>query len=384
MNSPDVGYTWVIEESLDSVGTPIGNIRYRFSNYDSDITGNTHLDQGSYYSKNPANDNVPGLSPYTSISFERGKLLSKEYRSANDIVYKKEVYNYSRTGHEPLLTAHQYVVTFGYNPFYSRYQDGCYGWLTYTHTASYLPVSVTETIRSTNGQTVEYRTKTFEYNAHKMLSRETCTMSDGTEEVTTYKYPFDYTSYRWMTDANITAPVIEKKVTAGGLTHTETNEYAGNSNGVPYIQKRTVGTGGSGRTEFEVSRVDSYGNPVEMTVNGISNVLCWGYEGQRLLAHVENATFNKLKYLLNMNPNATTMDYSALVNGRSLLPSALFHLYQYDANLRLQSETTPNGITTFYKYDNFGRLCEIYYIDGVTGNKKLLESYGYHYYNQQQ
>lgn len=384
MNSPDVGYTWVIEESLDSVGTPIGNVRYRFSNYDSDITGNTHLDQGSYYSKNPANDNVPGLSPYTSISFERGKLLSKEYRSANDIVYKKEVYNYSRTGHEPLLTAHQYVVSFGFNHFYSRYQDGCYGWLTLTHTASYLPVSVTETIRSTNGQTVEYRTKTFEYNTHKMLSRETCTMSDGTEEVTTYKYPFDYIKYRWMTNANITSPVIEKKVTAGGLTHTETDEYASNSSGVPYIQKRTVGTGGSGRTEFEVSRVDSYGNPVEMTVNGVSNVLCWGYEGQRLLARVENATFTKLKYLLNMNPNATTMDYSALVNGRSLLPSALFHLYQYDAGLRLQSEITPNGVTTFYKYDNFGRLCEIYYIDGVTGNKKLLESYGYHYYNQQQ
>ena len=94
------------------------------------------------------------------------------------------------------------------------------GWLTYTHTASYLPVSVTETIRSTNGQTVEYRTKTFEYNTHKMLSRETCSMSDGTEEVTTYKYPFDYIKYRWMTNANITSPVIEKKVTAGGLKPT--------------------------------------------------------------------------------------------------------------------------------------------------------------------
>lgn len=383
MNSPDVGYTWVIEEYQDSIGNILGDIRYRYSNYDADINNNTHLDEACLYTKVPGNSNVAGLSPYTSTSFERGRLLSKEYRDKNGIIYKKEVYNYSRTNHPPLVTAYQDMVVFGYNDDFALI-TGCIGWLTYTHTASYLPVSVTETIRSTNGQTVEYRTKTFEYNTHKMLSRETCTMSDGTEEVTTYKYPFDYTSYRWMTDANITAPVIEKKVTAGGLTHTETNEYAGNSNGVPYIQKRTVGTGGSGRTEFEVSRVDSYGNPVEMTVNGISNVLCWGYEGQRLLAHVENATFNKLKYLLNLSPYATTVGYSALVNGRSLLPSALFHLYQYDANLRLQSETTPNGITTFYKYDNFGRLCEIYYIDGVTGNKKLLESYGYHYYNQQQ
>lgn len=376
MNSPDVGYSWVIEESLDPDNNPLGYVRYHFSNYDTDINGHQHLDSPAIYSHGVAVNS--SLASFTSNSLERGKLLSKEYYDSNGNMMRKEKTNYLRTQHAPLLTAYQNTIMFNVNVYANL------GWLTYTHTASYLPVSVTETIRSTNGQTVEYRTKTFEYNTHKMLSRETCSMSDGTEEVTTYKYPFDYIKYRWMTNANITSPVIEKKVTAGGLTHTETDEYASNSSGVPYIQKRTVGTGGSGRTEFEVSRVDSYGNPVEMTVNGVSNVLCWGYEGQRLLARVENATFTKLKYLLNMNPNATTMDYSALVNGRSLLPSALFHLYQYDANLRLQSETTPNGITTFYKYDNFGRLCEIYYIDGVTGNKKLLESYGYHYYNQQQ
>lgn len=382
MNSPDVGYTYVIEESQDSIGKSLGNIRYSFSNYDADINGNTHLDLACYYTQNPMNENIPGLSPYTSISFERGKLLSKEYRDHNDNVYKKEVYNYKRTPHTPLLTAYQYMIFFGFDEFYYQYKYATLGWLTHTHTASYLPVSVTETIRSTTGQTVAYTTRTYEYNSHKMLKRETCSMSDGTQEVTAYKYPFDYTKYNWMTNANITEPVIEKELTAGGLTRTETTNYASTNNGIPYIQKRTVKQGSSIKTDFEVSQVDDYGNPTEMTVNGISNILYWGHQGQRLLARVENATFTQLKYLLDFGTHATTVDYNKLINGRSLLPSALFYIYHYDSNLRLQSETTPNGMTTFYKYDNFGRLNESYYIDGTSNKKILLKSFGYQYYNQ--
>lgn len=377
MNSPVVGYTWVIAESVDSIGNTLGSVRYRYSNYDADINDICHLDEPSYVSpKKPADNYMEGLAPYTSVSFERGKLLSKEYMDKDDIVYKKEVYNYPRTNHSPLLLAHQNVIYMGDRDDYSMVFESL-GWLTYTHTASYLPVSVTETIRSTDGQMVEYKTQTYEYNEHKKLKQETCTMSDGSRQSVSYTYPFDYSKYDWMTAMNITDPVIEKKLTAGGLTRSETSVY-GSYAGIPYIQKRTIGNGHSTiKTEYEVKRVDSYGNPIEMVIDGVNNVLCWGHQGQRLLIRVENADYVKLKYLLDLN--GTSADYSKLLNGRSKLPSALFHIYKYNSDLQLESETSPNGVTTIYDYDHFGRLKEVYYISG--GEKKLLKSFEYQYYN---
>ena len=382
MNSPIVGYSYVIEESLDSIGNSLGSIRYRYSNYDADMEGTCHFDSLSFYTNNSSNAYVAGYSPYTSHSFERGKLLSKEYMDNNDVLFKKEVYTFNRTEHEPFITVHfekHDMDELRINNRASNMIYGVCGWLTYTHTASYLPVSVTESIRSTDGKMVETGTRTYEYNNHKMLKRETATMSDGSQQSISYTYPYDYGTYDWMTKANITEPIVEKRLTAGGMTRIEKNDYA-NVGGIPYIQKRATGNGSTDvKTEYEVKRVDRYGNPVEMVINGVNNVLCWGHQGQRLLARVENAEFRKLKYLLNLPATSTSIDYSSLLNSRSQLPSAMFHIYTYTPDLLLQSETTPNGMTTFYGYDGFGRLKEVYYIEG--GEKKLLKSYGYQYYN---
>ena len=382
MNSPIVGYTWVIEETMDSIGNSLGSIRYRYSNYDTDMEGNSHVDSLCYYTENTHNAFVEGYSPYMSNSFERGKLLSKEYMDSNDEIFKKEIYKYKRTSHAPLVTVYYERRDMDELKIYHNVSNPICGvctWLLHTHTASYLPVSVTESIRSTDGKMVETGTRTYEYNNHKMLKRETATMSDGTEQSVSYTYPYDYGTYDWMTKANITEPIVEKRLTAGEMTRFEKNDYA-NVGGIPYIQKRTTGNGSTDvKTEYEVKRVDRYGNPVEMVINGVNNVLCWGHQGQRLLARVENAEFRKLKYLLNLPATSTSIDYSSLLNSRSQLPSAMFHIYTYTPDLLLQSETTPNGMTTFYGYDGFGRLKEVYYIEG--GEKKLLKSFGYQYYN---
>ncbi|NDV80436.1 hypothetical protein [Bacteroides sp. 51] len=76
MNSPTVGYSCVIEETLDNQGTSQGYIKRRYTNFDTDIWGGNHFDEPAYYNM-VSGDNY--IAPFSSKSMERGKLLSEEY-----------------------------------------------------------------------------------------------------------------------------------------------------------------------------------------------------------------------------------------------------------------------------------------------------------------
>jgi YD repeat-containing protein len=59
---------------------------------------------------------------------------------------------------------------------------------------------------------------------------------------------------------------------------------------------------------------------------------------------------------------------------RSGLPSALITIYTYKPLVGITSVTDPNGVTTYYEYDSFGRL---QYLRDDKGN--IRKSYDYHY-----
>lgn len=378
LNSPDVGYSWVIEEKLDSTGTSQGYVRYRYSNYDADYQHKEHCDELAFYSYNTPISCY--TAPYTSMSFERGKLLSKEYYTPNDVLLKKEMYQYSRVHDVPMLTATQVYINYGVAETKS-------GWLTYTHTASYLPDSVLTINYDPSNGTESRSMRQYTYNSHKMLSGESYSMSNGSTGTITYRYPYDDSSYAWMTNAHITAPLIGKTETAGGLTRTESTTYARVESGAPYIQKKTLclNNGLNPKTLFSVSHADKYGNPVEITENSKTSVLLWGGYGQCLVARIENAGFMHCKYRLGLDPNAYSdkpvneLDYNRIFSARSRMPGSLFHIYKYNSSLLLESETLPNGMTDYYSYDVFGRLRERYHFNG--SSKKLMTGYDYHYYN---
>lgn len=376
-NTPDVGYSWVIEETFNSSNYSQGYIRYQYSNYDTDIYGEQHFDSLSLHAYN-TNSNCY-LAPYTSLSFERGKLLTKEYFDCNGNLMKKESYKYQRTSHVPMLTACQEVLNLGQDPYNNIYMASI-GWLVNTHTASYLPSTRIDTIciDSVKTKFVGYG---YLYNSHKKISSESYSLSDGQTGIITYKYPFDFPEYSWMTNSNITNPIVKKEETVEGLTRTETNMFMQTATGVPYINKKTISHGSaSPKTTYEVLHVDNYGNPQEIYSHGKHSVLLWGCKGQRLVARIENGDYNSLQSAINFTSSSESVNYISLYNARNNMPTAHFYIFGYNKKMLVDSAITPDRQTTYYDYDVMGRLKASYCGDYII-EPLFINIYDYQYYN---
>lgn len=388
LNSPVVGYSSVIEETLDAAGQSLGYIKRRYSNYDADLDGNTHLDEP------PAYCNASGesaMKPFTSRSMERGKLLSEEcYNSAGKLL-KRSVQHYKAVNTGTFRTAHQEALFFCSDMLGSTHT--CLATLTNPYTHSYLPDRITETEYPSEGNAPGYTTeRTLTYNNHRLLKEEKTLTSRGTYRTVSYTYPADYSNYQWMTNAHLLSPVVATTTAEDGKELTETREYGyqyTRAKYLPYIKSisRTFDKVNS-CTDYLVQKRDEYANPIEVNIKGVSHIYIWSYEGRQLIARIENADYDKVSELLGTSPESFSSasmpngtHYQKLENIRHKLPKAQVFIYKYTAQMQLESATSPDGQTLFYKYDYLGRLRQEYFFEKTSGlyQEQLLNVYDYHY-----
>ncbi|MBC9795858.1 RHS repeat domain-containing protein [Sinomicrobium weinanense] len=131
-------------------------------------------------------------------------------------------------------------------------------------------------------------------------------------------------------------------------------------------------------------KYDSYGNPEEVSlVSGPHIVYLWGYNGQQLIAKIENVTsYSSIPSgLVTAAKNASntgteTSLIAALNDIRKALPKSHVTTYTYKPLVGITTITDPMGEETTYTYDDFNRL---EFIKDETN--KLLEEYKYHYKN---
>lgn len=353
-NSPDVGYSSVIEETRDSTGTPLGFIRYSFSNFDTDIYGNSHPDRPAYYAYNITG--VHSHVPYTSNSAERGRLLSKEYFGRDTLLERKETWHYDRVRRDSLATATQEVVTFSSDPTYSVSAN--ISWLTRTHLYSYLPSK--ESVFEYSPSGVFESSKELCYNDSRLLIRDSTSRSDGSPIVHHYTYPADYPQYSWMRNRNIlSSPISVRTVTDEGAMF-QTAEYSSVQGPlgepVPFITRLTSGKEGSSliKTDFQVLQAGSWGNPEKVLVDGLNTNVYWTASGQ--LPTRTRACGPEIADLLSPFPEgpAFTWGSSAFLFPGPDGSQSQFFLYNPDRTLAVAAE--PNGLVTRYDYDALGRL----------------------------
>ena len=374
--TPDVGYSCVIEETLDGNGKSLGYTKCHFTNYDTDIWGNKHLDEVPSMLFN--HGNIGGSTPYTSHSEERGKLLSKEIFDGNGKIVSKAEYKYQKVKELSMPTMAQRFLNICGDPDGGLFAN--LGWLTQTHLYSYLPCEQRETCYFHGDSIVT--TTTLNYDDHKQTMGKTTQVGGMPKRVTVYKYPYNDNRYDWMKKLHILSPIVATTTSEGNYRETEETTYS-SKDGIPYVSCSTMTFNGDDIKEnYKVKLTDDYGNPIEIEKEGMQIVLIWGNKGQTLLAKIENATYETAKYQLGcMSDKYIDIDY--LIANRHKLPSAHVTIYRYDNALRLISVTSPNGVTEYYAYDGLDRLRKEYYLDNTDGNKtnRTRKKYGYGYNN---
>jgi YD repeat-containing protein len=204
----------------------------------------------------------------------------------------------------------------------------------------------------------------------------------------------------------ISGPVVISSLLNNSVTHSTLKSYKNTygryvpdsiltletDNPLPSITTFN-GTAGSidshyGKAEARYESYGTNGNPLKVkTKDGIYTYFVWAYNGLYPVAKITsplNTTIIVAIFDSNLS-NGTTMsgiqaDVAYLKNQLGTYinnESYMVSLYTYCPHVGKTSETTPNGVTTYYEYDGFGRLSAIRNDEG-----NLLKKYTYNYANE--
>lgn len=373
-NSPNVGYSTVFEETITPDGQTAGYIRYDYSNYDDDIFGQPHLDILPSDSANVGRYNA--TSPVTSKSQERGKLLCKSYYNTQGSLVRREETHYSATINHSMNIATQHALVFSTNTLTPTICP--YGWITQVNTYSYLPTQVE--IKEYSSSVPYTSNKYFQYNDHKLLTRETLQKSDGSDVINDYIYA--YQRLYWMSVNHILTPVTSKRTHYGNECMVDSVIYDSamvSQKAVPFIY-RTMHRYNNGPIfdEVVVRRIDRWGNPLEYSDKGVYHTLIWDQQGEHLVAHIINCEYNDAIAALGNNP-LITLSNMYIADAYSLLPNSLIYYYEYDENGKLNYVLTPDTPDTLYWYDSLERLKSISYFNSDYSNEFTESYYNYYY-----
>lgn len=235
-------------------------------------------------------------------------------------------------------------------------------------------------------------TKEYVYNPYNDLANN-IKITDSRNRIIEQeiKYPTDYPTepYLSMTDRSmISLPIEEvlkndnKEVSRSIIDYFQ--DPAQTNNLILPYQLKSSNTGVNGlKTNLTFDRYNAQGNLLQQTdKSGIPTSFLWGYSGQYVIAKIQNATYDQVKSALGSTPpeslsSALEPDMDVVNSLRKNLPGSLVTTYTYYPLIGMKTATDAKGLTTYYEYDNFGRLSNTRVDD--LGTKNLLESYQYNY-----
>jgi YD repeat-containing protein len=167
---------------------------------------------------------------------------------------------------------------------------------------------------------------------------------------------------------------------------------------IPVIEIAEKEIDNSGLIPEMTYKYDKHFNIIETTPfkSGTTSAYVWGYNnrypvifGQNVnsadLEAALNETVDSLYYLINIVGNLKTESqksewnhFNTTLRSNQLLKEALITTYTYSPLVGLTSKTDPNGIATYYEYDNFGRLENI-----RDNDSKIIANYWYNFQHDQ-
>lgn len=236
----------------------------------------------------------------------------------------------------------------------------------------------------------------YSYNPYFQLSEKETITSLGTyKDVCLYPSDKNDNLYKQMTEANIVGiPIESQSYLNEKIISANKTEYGKQGNTyVPFAQyKAEMNTpiDASVLKNAYVKRKDlghysSYGNPREIEENHTTTILIWSYLGMYPIAKIKNCSYSELiQYLPESTLNTieaksvpTENDWKQIEKLRLQLPHAMTMTMEYKPFVGIIRQTDERGFSTYFTYDNSGRLIEEYFYEN--DKKMILKKYSYHY-----
>ncbi len=298
-------------------------------------------------------------------SFNNIKKILKKYYSHNTVnsydglSIKQQVMNYAG---RPNKTCHFLFATYTINQLKQKLD------------------SIKEYTYSSTDQTHVELLKKFEYNDYLLMNKSISLNSNDETIETKYYYPPDYNSvsnFSILTEKNIIGKPVDVRTYNGTkLISGQQTEY--NNYGQPiklYNFESNVSD-----ILFSLSDPYTFTHKVSYTydstskrirdekpVNDSNTAYLWDYSRSYLMAKVVNAYYSQIS---SQDGKVCTYNSETLYNSlSSLVTGGYITTYSYKPLVGMASQTDPNGVTTYYSYDDFGRLKLIKNDDSHIQNK---------------
>lgn len=379
-----VGYSEVTEIEYDANGQNTnGYTRHTFTNFDTDIWGNTHFDDPPVvFLNNPQNLKYPVFrnTPFCSKDMERGKKTSElTYDSNNTLV--KSVYNkYIKLSSDPIRAINVFISP--PTNLLSDFSENAFGGAYYIYTYDYL-VNNIETIL--NVQNIKTGIS-YEFNENCMVTKETKKNSMGKDITTIYTYPPQATA---LYKGHMLSTIIKEENKVGDIwTGVTKINYPDNSVNPGSIDVSfRDNTKLSKKILFDI--YDNNGNLIQFTTeDGVPTTYLRGYNNLYVIAEINNATYDQIERILTKSfinrisgqSEPSSSDISKIEGLRGAPADFRVSTFKYKPFIGILEHKGPSDITTYYDYDSFGRLKRTYIKEGTT--EKTIQSYDYHYQKQ--
>ena len=346
------------------------------------------------------NSIVTGLPMEASFDYSNGQVLSEEWFSCDGTLTKRINNLYEDNA---IHTSDEKNAAFWFFPWQSEFEISpfmtTYHWFN-QHNTYYIydmpnhlaKESVLYRSLSTDfGQDGALPTVAtyYNYDTQGNLTSRYQEDSEGGEMGTEYFYP-----YSSGVTSSFGSPLLRANNLYSQIVKSETydnNDLLGktalnfvsnsNTSGLPKVNKSLQSKGqGSFFEQKSYERFNANGKLIQSRLPDGSPVsYIWGYNEQYMVAAVANVEYSGLQAYKNQIDILSSQDDDSCGNDQNCNESALRNylnamqaalttaqvtFYTYDPLVGVTSVTSPNGIVTYYVYDDFYRLSEVRDQDG--------------------
>ncbi len=337
----------------------------------------------------------------TDCSFQRGyPYETSVYSNSGTLLKRKKVTSFTSLANYP----NDYLV--------GALQTGGIAASYKVYYCPFLPLSKTESFYYDDDSVCT--TTSYVYNNYNQVSEKSFTNSNEDNIAITYKYPIDINAgtYASMVDSNMINYPIEQttlkndNVTASSLTTYKSDdgiyvpdkvyslETSSSLSSFTSFDGTTKDSHYGSTSETEFVDYDSNGNLLEYkTQDGITTSFYYieDYCIGKPVIMAENMTYSELESAVNSIVTSSiglslpeTYEFLEMLSVEDIesfieefnntVNFVQVTGYTYKPLVGMTSQTNPNGVTTYYEYDDFGRLKTV-----KDDDENILKQYDYHY-----